>query len=280
MLRLIYNSALHSHSLVLHAAINAITGLRNDIPRAIGTTSASIKEIPDIVTLFPGSLNFCECKHCRSVYSPAAYFVDLLEFLRWTPNNEALNELLNRRPDLEFIKLNCENTNTLIPYVDLVNEILESYIRYNQTLPYAGHKLGTPFNPPLPAGVSPPPYSPHPNDTTEGATPDQLGVNPENTNYDAYKILEQAVYPFSLPFNLPLEMVRIYLEHLGVKFDSLLETFQKNKNISDPSKGSNPSGLAIASEYLKISAQEYKGSYGKRSSGYIIKHYKSFTYKI
>ncbi len=260
--QLIYNTALHTHSLILNAATNAIIGLRDDIPRAIGSASDSIKEIPDIATLFPGSLNFCECKHCHSVYSPAAYFVDLLEFLRWTPNNEALNELLNRRPDLEYIKLNCENTNTLIPYVDLVNEILESYIRYKQSLPYVGHKLGTPIFPPLPIGVSPLPYDPHPNDTTEGATPDQLGVNPENINYDAYKNLEQAVYPFSLPFNLPLEMVRVYLEHLGVGFFSLLESFQKNKNIMDPSKG-DPSDFAIASEYLKISLQEYQILTGK-----------------
>src|SRR5262249_1742766 len=36
--------------------------------------------------------------------------------------------LLSRRPDLEDIKLTCENTNTTLPYVDLVNEILESYV--------------------------------------------------------------------------------------------------------------------------------------------------------
>ena len=27
-----------------------------------------------------GSLDFCECDHCRSVLSPAAYLVDILKF--------------------------------------------------------------------------------------------------------------------------------------------------------------------------------------------------------
>ena len=32
-----------------------------------------------------GSLDFCECEHCRSVLSPAAYLVDLLQFLDREP---------------------------------------------------------------------------------------------------------------------------------------------------------------------------------------------------
>ena len=33
--------------------------------------------------------------------------------------------LLERRPDLGDIELSCENTTTPLPYIDLVNEILE-----------------------------------------------------------------------------------------------------------------------------------------------------------
>lgn len=33
--------------------------------------------------------------------------------------------LFQRRPDLGHIQLTCENTNTLIPYVDLVAEVLK-----------------------------------------------------------------------------------------------------------------------------------------------------------
>ena len=39
-----------------------------------------IKQFPTMESLF-GSMDFCECEHCRSVLSPAAYLVDLLQFV-------------------------------------------------------------------------------------------------------------------------------------------------------------------------------------------------------
>ena len=33
-----------------------------------------------------------------------------------------------RRPDLWELPLTCENTTTLVPYLDIINEILESFI--------------------------------------------------------------------------------------------------------------------------------------------------------
>ncbi|MCB1765945.1 MAG: hypothetical protein KDJ22_07765, partial [Candidatus Competibacteraceae bacterium] len=89
------------------------------------------EKIPEWSTLFD-SLDFCECEHCRSVYSPAAYLVDLLHFLKKRDSKVAgknVKEILfERRPDLGDIELSCENTNTLVPYVDLVNEILEDAV--------------------------------------------------------------------------------------------------------------------------------------------------------
>ena len=43
-------------------------------------TQAKVATLPNLQTLF-GSLDYCECSSCRSVYSPAAYFVDVLRFL-------------------------------------------------------------------------------------------------------------------------------------------------------------------------------------------------------
>ena len=48
-----------------------------------------IKQFPTMEFLF-GSLDFCECEHCHSVLSPAAYLVDLFQFLNpddkvWKP---------------------------------------------------------------------------------------------------------------------------------------------------------------------------------------------------
>jgi hypothetical protein len=55
----------------------SITEENKPVPRAIA----------NLETLF-GEMNLCACEHCQSVYSPAAYLVDLLEFLKdrknWT----------------------------------------------------------------------------------------------------------------------------------------------------------------------------------------------------
>ena len=39
-----------------------------------------VKQFPTLETLF-GPLDFCECEHCRSVLGPAAYLVELFQFL-------------------------------------------------------------------------------------------------------------------------------------------------------------------------------------------------------
>ena len=182
-------------------------------------------EIPDWPTLF-GSLDFCDCQHCRSVYSPAAYLVDLLEFLKNKSHKingkTAKDILFKRRGEIGRIELSCENTNVPVPYVDLVNEVLENAVA--------------------------PPASP-PSLQTRG-TPDELRVSPEYINDNAYSILAAEVYPWNLPFDRPLEAARTFLEHLGVKRHELLETFQK------PGNPSSPNDLAIAAEFLGLTAVE------------------------
>lgn len=93
--------------------------------------STADDDTPDWSTLF-GSLDLCDCEQCQSVHSPAAYLVDALHFLKYrsskTPSTSARDILLGRRPDLGEIELTCENTNTPLPYVDLVNEVLEDAV--------------------------------------------------------------------------------------------------------------------------------------------------------
>jgi hypothetical protein len=90
-------------------------------------TSTETAEPPDLRTLF-GALDMCDCEQCKSVYSPAAYLVDVLKFLEDRPQKLPLQVLLGRRPDLAEIALTCENTQTPLPYVDLVNEVLEEAV--------------------------------------------------------------------------------------------------------------------------------------------------------
>jgi hypothetical protein len=83
---------------------------------------------PTLAALF-GSQDACACGHCNSVLSPAAYFVDVLQFIKNAlPNNELLHRLLLRRPDLQDVELSCNNTNTEVPAIDLALEVLENSV--------------------------------------------------------------------------------------------------------------------------------------------------------
>jgi hypothetical protein len=102
-----------------------------------GKLQAVSQDFPNLKTLFKLA-DVCACEHCRSVYSPAAYLVEILEFLKHrtvvdlttgppTPGN-AKDVLFARRPDLGDIDLGCENATTPVPYIDLVCELLEEAI--------------------------------------------------------------------------------------------------------------------------------------------------------
>ncbi len=76
--------------------------------------------------------DLCECEYCRSTLGPAAYFTDLLAFLKDRKSvdagHSAKDVLFARRADLGFLELSCENALTPLPYIDVVCEVLESAI--------------------------------------------------------------------------------------------------------------------------------------------------------
>lgn len=181
--------------------------------------------LPDYATFF-GSLDSCICEDCRSITSPAAYLVDLFQFM----GPVAQPVLRSRRPDLFGTYLSCANTNTAMPYIDLVNEVLEFAVT----------------NPPV-AGLpqTPPPGTVWPQ-TTE--TADVLAAQPEHTNDAAYGVLETAVYPWTLPFSLGIEEARVYLKFLGVDVASLMETLQSQ---------AGPSAVDVARVRLDMTPTEW-----------------------
>ncbi|MEM7373664.1 MAG: neuraminidase-like domain-containing protein [Bacteroidota bacterium] len=97
------------------------------------------QDFPNLQSLFKLT-DMCECEHCRSVYSPAAYLVEILQFLdkRSVVSGDAKSVLLNRRPDLGEIDLSCSNANTPVKYIDLVCELLEDSIAPDQGIAYTG----------------------------------------------------------------------------------------------------------------------------------------------
>lgn len=150
-----------------------------------------------------GSLNYCECPECKSILGPAAYLTDLLRLIdkAITKSNPGIPPGLSfndRRPDIANIKLTCANTNNLVPYLQIVNEILEATLENSLAL-------------------------------------DDLFFN-----------LVTRLYPFNLPFNLPLAQIRTYLEQNDTSLSEIFKVMQKEPGLS----------VAAAREYLDISIEE------------------------
>jgi len=204
---------------------------------------------PELRTLF-GSLETCGCEHCLSVYSPSAYFVDVLAFLRkYSGDPSAYAELIRRRPDLPYIDLTCKNANTPLPYVDLVLELLEGLaIKSIQT-----GNTNVPF---LPASYQ------------TGGTAADLAAFPEHiyrTPLSAYddnadfsaayeQVVKHAVYPGNLPFNLALEEARAYGAHLGFSRAELLEIFQPVVSAGNLNTSTNQT-VSDITEYNRMNEQ-------------------------
>src|SRR5262249_47184622 len=157
--------------------------------------------LPDWQSLF-GPLALCGCEHCRSVYSPAAYFVDLLHILLGQNKGAARKELFRRRPDLLYTKLSCEHTETLITYIDLVNEVLETYVAQSHVGDAAARS-----------------HAEIATNDTSGFSSSDLLANPQHPNpvsakdaADAYALLAKAKYPLTLPFDMNLETARQFLQ--------------------------------------------------------------------
>jgi DNA-binding transcriptional regulator YdaS (Cro superfamily) len=227
-------------------------------PAGGGTREQLIRHFPTLESLF-GSVDFCECEHCRSVLSPAAYLVDLLRFLDpqrpewpgfladWARRHDGetyeqagyrdpFTALTTRRPDLPHLRLTCENTNTVLPYIDLVNEILEYWVAHNDLHAAAVRDTGD-------------------------ASSAELLAEPGHVIPEAYHALHQARYPLSLPFDLWLETVRRYLEHLETPLAGVLDAMRTTDAPFSPTGAAADTAryyrAAVFAESLGIPPAEY-----------------------
>ncbi|MEQ8474503.1 MAG: neuraminidase-like domain-containing protein [Marinoscillum sp.] len=158
--------------------------------------SQTFQDLPSYSELF-GSINYCECEECNSIFGPAAYLVDLLRIIDeyiTKPNTTIPQEFLfsNRRPDIGNIPLTCANTNTLVSNIQIVNEVLLNYLVKN--IP------GVPVAPP--ATVS------------------------EQQDYVLQQMANGIFYPGALPFNVPLNQIEALLANSGTSFSSVLSAWQ------------------------------------------------------
>lgn len=216
-------------------AINRLVDFRTELnrttPQAILPYTYTTEEladfsggVPNLEQLF-GPMDVCDCEHCVSVLGPAAYVADVFRFLDEQPSEVAgetvLNQLFDRRPDLGNVKLNCDNTDVALPYIDLVNEVLEALI------------------PPADANTS--------HQTT--LTVAELRAFPEHERTAAYDVLKTANFPINNSFNLWQEEARVFLDHMGAPRHELMRTFQ--------SRTPKPTDASIAAESFGISTHEH-----------------------
>jgi hypothetical protein len=176
-----------------YEAIRDVTrGIFRDIALNNQDTSLvnDLREIDGYEELF-GNQNYCDCETCKSILSPAAYFVDLMFFVKENVSKKLfIPSLTNhplylkrRRPDLWTLKLSCQNTNTEIPYLQVVNEVLEAYL---------AQELST----------------------------DLAGV---------YETLRTSDWSCRQPFNLTLEETRLFLSHFDLSLAEIYKTLKEPK---------------------------------------------------
>ncbi len=243
----VFNSFIHAQRVLSPSGVGALSAT----PAKLDEAQKSVRNhFPTLESLF-GSLDYCECEHCRSVLSPAAYFVDLLQFLdpsefewgnvlsAWKtetksdyPYVKPYDVLTSRRPDLPHVALTCENTNTALPYIDVVNEVLEYYVGYGKLEAAAARDTGL-------------------------ASSEDLLAEPRYITEAAYKKLAAQIYPLTLPFDLWSETARRFLEHFDTSYSELLETFRRSEELFSSNTDPQSFGYsAVFFEQLGLSPAE------------------------
>lgn len=245
-----YDKSMQVHNAVLNVVVSYLTarnapGIGVHSPAQIvepaPTPPANVADVIAYSTLEDlfSEMDYCACDHCRSILSPAAYLVDLLNFIDAPPTEAGSKNpqavLLERRPDLQHLPLTCENTNTALPYIDVVNETLEYFIA-NDAQPfsltnYAGHD-------------------------TAGAVSEDLLASPQYVVDAAYTRLRDARFPAPLPFHKPLEQLRRYFEKFEVPLALAMERLRKTNDLE---RGANPYGWRdILMEEIGLSRAEHE----------------------
>jgi hypothetical protein len=207
-------------------------------PPPSSTPPPSVVAYPTLEGLF-GSLDYCACSDCGSILSPAAYFVDLLHFVDQPAPSAGFENpqdvLFGRRPDLEYLNLSCANTNTAMPYIDIVNETLEYYIANGLSIEgYEGHN------------------------TSEDITSAELIASPQFVNDDAYTVMQGAFFPPPLPFNRLLTLLRLQLNSMGIELPAAMEALRANDNLTNTSTPTSYGWQDILLERLGISREQYR----------------------
>ncbi|XZF16152.1 neuraminidase-like domain-containing protein [Chitinophagaceae bacterium MMS25-I14] len=193
-------------------------------------------------TLF-GSLDGCNCSQCTSVYSPAAYMTDILHFLKLNAPT-IHDELIARRPDIKDILLNCKNTNTPVPHIDIVNELLEDMVSTGNYVMYARQTdADANYQRAIPEYI---------NTASQVVnTTDLSGNTSQVTITTPYVKLKDTIYSWALPYNFYKRQVDTHLDLAGIKSHELPQRFNAKDQLHLLNEDT-----AYCASYLGLSVEE------------------------
>ena len=225
-------------------------------PRATPVYDVAPRQVVTYSNMF-GDINVNVCEDCSSVTGPAAYFVDLLRMLKNAPVNPQapssgtlLDKLLARRPDLRQLQLSCANVNTLLPYIDLVNEVMESFVQNLASASATGAVMIQAYN-------------------VDGQDQSQnLIAQPQATNYNIYQqqIASQVFPPHVFPYSQAIDTMRSYFDALGSSRYEVKSVFGSKYRLNADASPSSPKtykqaekvlDYALASELLGLQPDDF-----------------------
>ena len=273
-------------------AATKVSALMNRTPSdTVAKLEAVTQDFPNMKSLFQFA-DYCACMECNTVHSAAAYVADTLQFLKNRlvvdttagPGSVkiAKDVLFDRRPDLGDTDLNCDNTNTPLPYIDIVCELLEDAVAPDAGIAFNGAVASGVISPVLllalqthgfPFTEAAAVYDPDLSGsrivrdknvvcklTPAGAgswtirrlrqthgTAAERAAAPEYLNEAAYTTLAASEFAFSLPFDLFHQETRSYFAQFGIARADLMRALQT---------GAGPQDNQIAAEALGLSDEE------------------------
>jgi len=232
----IYDRSTQIRSGVMHAWANIQTTARSRhfgalrVANVAPELSEAFEQFPSYDELF-GSLNYCSCEECRSIFGAAAYLVDLLRVIDTyvtVPNSTGTTTppvplprpflFATRRSDIGDIPLTCAMTNDTFPLLRIVNERLGALART------------------------------------------YLHLQPTD---DLFEPLSLVTYPFNLPFNLPAERIPLALSQIGVALSDVYRIFAAAPvDIARASFGMSPQQVGFLTTSLAGNPAKLAASYG------------------
>lgn len=219
---------------------------------ATPVVDAAPKQVINYSNLF-GNVSINVCEDCSSVTGPIAYFVELLRMLKTTPSQPTvptsdtlLDKLLSRRPDLPTLQLSCANVNTMLPHIDIANEVMESFISN------------------LSSASSADVVSIQASNTTGKTSSQGLTERPQSTNFNVYKtIIASQVFPQSIfPYDQAIDTMRAYMQAFGSSRGEVMSIFGSRYRLNPDSGSTGPTAYKQAASVIKnAQAAESLGLY-------------------